>query len=157
MAGTLKDDLLPLLDELRGLPGQLGFRPYQVWIRKTEWSGSLPGRGTQAFTETRLLVGGGQDPKVVEVHRKDIAAGSGELIDVEYDVGPLTPSYSGGGIDPSVINPPQTGTPTEILFLLKGQGLPAEGLLCKKVSDVMDRSLRIVFRVRSIGRKRPAS
>lgn len=154
--GTLKDDLLPLIDELRGIAGDLGFRPYQVWVRKTEWSGSLPGRGTQTVTETRLLVGG-QDPKVVEVHRKDIAAGSGELIDVEYDIGPFTPAFPGGGLDPAVINPAQTSTPTEVLFLLKGQGLPPEGLLCKKVSDVMYRSLRIQFRVRSIGRKRPAS
>lgn len=151
---TLKDDLLPLVDELRGIAGELGFRPYQVWVRKTTYAGNRVGVGAQSVTETRLLVGG-EDPKVREVRRKDVAAGTAEYVDAEYDIGPLTPEFSGGGIAESVINPERDGSPTAVAFVLKGPGMPENGLLCQRVGDHLDRPLRMVIRVRSTGRKRP--
>lgn len=151
---SLKDDLLPLIDTLRAIPGELGFRPYQVWVRKTVYSGARVGLGAATVTETRLLVGG-KDPKVREVKRSDIVAGSGELIEAQYDIGPLTPEFAGGGVAESVINPQKTLEPTSVTFLLKGPGLPTEGLLCQRIGDHLDRPLRMVIRVQSMGRKRP--
>jgi hypothetical protein len=148
---ALKDDLLPLVDELRGLPGELGFRPYQVWVRVVESAGTRPGMGTKAVSETRLLVGG-RDPKVREVKRRDVVAGSNNLLNVEYDIGPLTPEFGGGGISHDTINPQRSSTPTEVLFLLKGPGMPSTGLLCQRIGDHVDRPLRIVVRVKSTGR-----
>ena len=153
MADNLKDELKPLINELRGLPGELGFRPYQVWARKTVWSGTHPGQGVRSTTDTRLLVGNGQDPKVTPVRRKDVVAGDKAKIDAEYDIGPLTPEFAGGGISEDTVNPQGDGQPTEILFVIKGPGMPSEGLLCARVSDQVDRPLRLVVRVKSIGRK----
>lgn len=150
---SLKDDLLPLIDTLRAIPGELGFRPYQVWVRTTTYAGPRVGIGSKNVTETRLLVGG-QDPKVREVHRKDVVAGSSELVNAEYDIGPLTPEFAGGGVAASTINPDKTSTPTTVMFLLKGVGLPADGLLCQRVGDHVDRPLRMVIRVQSVGLKR---
>lgn len=149
---SLKDDLLPLIDKLRAIPGELGFRPYQVWVRKTTYSGSRVGQGTATVTLTRLLVGS-QDPKVREVRRKDAVAGTSEYVEAEYEIGPLTPEFSGGGTAESVINPQKTATPTTVTFLIKGPGMPDEGLICQRVGDHVDRPLRSVVRVRSTGRK----
>lgn len=151
---SLKNDLLPIVDDLRSIAGELGFRPYQVWVRKTEYAGSRVGLGARTITETRLLVGG-QDPKVKEVSRKDMVAGTQELVDAEYEIGPLTPSFAGGGVSENTINPEKSATPTEVSFLLKGPGMPDEGLLCKRVGDHVARPLRYVIRVKSMGRKRP--
>lgn len=153
MANSLRSNLLPLLDKLRGLPGQLGFRQYKVWVRTTEWSGSRPGQGTKTVTDTRLLVGNGQDPKVEEVRRNDVVAGIKELVNAQYDIGPLTPKFAGGGVSEDTINPQKTDAVTETLYVLKGPGMPPEGLLCERIADHVDRSLRIVIRVQSIGRK----
>lgn len=152
---ALREDLLPVVDEARAIAGELGFRRYQVWVRKTTYAGPRVGIGAAAVTETRLLVGG-QDPKVREVHRKDIVAGTSEAIDSEYEIGPLTPEFAGGGVAESVINPEKTSTPTTIMFLLKGPGLPTDGALCKRIRDDVDRPLRTLIRVQSIGRKGPA-
>jgi hypothetical protein len=153
---SLKDDLLPIVDDARGIAGELGFRPYQVWVRKAEYTGAHTSLsvGTRTVTETRLLVGG-QDPKVREVTRKDLVAGTAELVDAEYEIGPLTPEFAGGGVSENTINPDKTSSRIEVTFLLKGPGMPTEGLLCKRVGDHVARPLRYVIRVKSTGRKRP--
>lgn len=151
---SLKDDLLPLIDSLRAIPGELGFRPYQVWVRVTTYAGPRVGVGAVSVTETQLLVGG-QNPKVREVKNKDVVAGTSEFTSATYDIGPLTPTFSGGGFGASTLDPEKTSTPTTVLYVLKGPGMPSEGLLCQRISDDVDRPLRSVIRVQSIGRKRP--
>lgn len=151
---SLKDDLLPLVDELRGIPGELGFRPYQVWVRKTVYAGPRVGIGASSVTETRLLVGG-QDPKVREIRRHDEVAGSLEAFAGEYEIGPLTPEFATGGISEDTINPEKTSTPTAVTFLIKGSGLPDSGILCQRISESNDKSLRTVIRVKNLGRTRP--
>lgn len=149
---TLKDDLLPLIDRLRAIPADLGFRPYQVWVRTTTWTGSRFGVGTKTVTDTRLLVGG-KDPKVREVRRKDAVAGTSELVNADYEIGPLTPEFASGGVAESTINPQKGNDPGTVLFLIKGPGMPEEGQLCQRVGDHVDKPLRTVIRVRTVGRK----
>jgi len=150
---SLKDDLLPLVDNLRSIAGELGFRDYEVYVRTVTYAGPRMGPGAQSVSETRLLVGG-QNPRVKEVHRNALAAGASEFVDAEYDIGPLTPEFASGGISNSLINPERSPS-TVVSFVLKGPGLPADGLLCQRVADHLDRPLRIMIRVRSTGRKRP--
>jgi hypothetical protein len=152
---SLKDDLLPLVDTLRGIPADLGFRPYQVWARKTEYAGPRVGLGAFTVTETRLLVGG-RDPKVRTVTSKDVVAGTPEMQMVEYEIGPLTPDFGSGGVAESTVNPEASSTPATIMFVLKGPGLPSEGLLCQRISERVDHPLQMTIRVRGSGRKRPS-
>lgn len=151
---TLKDELLPLIDELRAIPGELGFRPYQVWVRVTSYSGSRVGQGTATVQETRLLVGG-RDPKVREIGSKDVVAGMPEALDVDFEVGPLTPDFGSGGVAFETLDPPSDGTPKTVVYVLKGPGLPEDGLLCQKIKSKSDRPLRIMIMLKSMGRKRP--
>ena len=149
---ALKDDLLPLVDDLRGIAGQLGFRPYEVYVRVTTFSGPRVGLGAATLSETRLLVGG-QNPKVRAIRSKDTVAGTAEFSNDTWEIGPLTPSFPGGGYTPEAINPAGTATPATTLYVLKGPGLPAAGLLCQRTEDDVDRPLRAVIRVRSTGRR----
>ncbi len=147
---TLKDKLLPVGDKARRIAGKLGFRPYQVWVRISVYAGTRAAQGASSYTETRLLVGD-QNPKVREVKRKDIVAGSLALVEAEYDIGPLTPQFPGGGVAFSTVDPVRGSSPMVVHYVLKGPGLPTAGLLCEKVADHVDRPLRTVIRVRSIG------
>lgn len=148
---ALRDRLLPKVDRIRAIPGRLGLHRFQVWVRVVEWSGSRVQQGVSTTTETRLLVGG-QDPHVRELNSKDIVAGDPSLVGAVYEIGPLTPEHPGGGVSYDVTNPPRTTFPTEIYYLLKGPGLPAEGQLFVRVTDDTDRPFRHMVRVRSKGR-----
>lgn len=152
MAGTLKDDLLPLIDELRGLAGEYGFRPIEVWVRVVEWSGPRAGVGTKTETDTRLLAGG-RNPKVRELSRKDVVAGESEYVHARYEIGPLTPKFPGGGVAAATLNPPKGENATEVFYILKGDGLPEEGLLCVREGDAVAPPMRRMIHVRSLGRK----
>lgn len=149
---SFKDDLLPLVDSLRGIAGELGFRPYEVYVRLTTSAGPRSGIGSRTLSETRLLVGG-QNPKVREIRSKDIVAGTPEFNNSVWEIGPLTPEFSGGGVSNDTINPEKTDTPTTVLYVIKGPGLPSTGLLCQRTEDDVDRPLRLVIRVRSSGVK----
>jgi hypothetical protein len=149
---SLRDDLLPVVDAARAIAGELGFRRYQVWARRTTFSGPRPGYGPSTVTETRLLVGG-RDPKVRVLRSKDIVAGTPEMADATFEIGPLTPEFAGGGVAESSINPEKTSTPTTLLFRIVGPGLPSAGILCQRFDDDVDRPLRTVIRVRSTGVK----
>ena len=149
---ALKDDLLPLVDQLRAIPGELGFRPYQVWVRVTTWDGSGVGRGNGTSVDTRLLVGG-QNPKVRQVSNKDVVTGTSEFSNALWEIGPITPSFPGGGYVDGAFDPQNSGLPATTHYLLKGPGLPAKGILCQKTEDSVDHQLRAVIRVRSTGRQ----
>lgn len=148
---ALRDDLLPIVDDARAIAGELGFRRYQVWVRTTTWSGSRVGLGTKTVTDTRLRVGG-QDPKVREVTSGDVVAGTPELAFVEFEIGPLTPQFPGGGVSENTVNPPKGVSPSTVVFVVKGPGLPADGLICQRIDGDSDRPMRMMLRVRGSGR-----
>lgn len=92
---TLRDDLLPLINEIRSIPGQLGLRPYSVAIVIGTWSGTYVGRGSEDTETAEITEANGQPPKVRFPNDEQIALGNlgkGDAI-----VGPITPDHSGGG------------------------------------------------------------
>lgn len=147
----LRDELLPLVENLRAIPGELGFRQFSVFIRTTKWTGARVGLGTPTVSTVQLLVGG-QNPKVRQVRQKDVVAGSDEFQNALWEIGPVTPTFSGGGYSADDLGPINDGTPTTMEYILKGPGMPASGLLCVKYDDSNDRSLRHTVRVKSTGR-----
>lgn len=145
---ALRDDLLPTVEDLHGIAGELGFRQYQVFVRVTKFTGARPGIGASSSTTTRLLVNR-QNPKVREVSSSDRVAGNNAMTSGEYEIGPLTPGY----VPQGVFSPESDGQATQVHYILKGPGFPPEGELCQKTSDHQDRPLRIMIRVKSIGKK----
>lgn len=86
---TLADDLKPVLFEARAIMGQLGFRPYTIQLF-LDYQG-----GEQEFTP--ITEAGGQPPKLVWEKDEDNPGNAGPE-DIVL-IGPITPSFSGGGTD----------------------------------------------------------
>jgi hypothetical protein len=147
---ALRDDLLPIVEDLRGIGGELGFRLFEVHVRVRKFSGPRPGISGSADSETTTQVFvNGENPKVREVSSRDRVAGSEAKLSGEWEIGPLTPEY----VVDSVIAPTNDGRSAIVHYILKGPGLPPTGLVCQKISDQRDRPLRIMIRVRSTGQE----
>jgi hypothetical protein len=149
---SLREALLPVIDQLRGLPGQLGLRQFTVSIIKREWTGSRVGLGFSTDTETPIRVDlGSYTPKVVMLSSRDIMASGGLYTDQDLKIGPITPPFTGStvdGNDITVFDPTPNESPTEIFFLITGPGYPEEGAWFKKIAQDVTGNFRYMFTVR---------
>lgn len=96
------DDLKPVLHTIRAIPGNLGLRPHQVSIIVKSYTGTHTGEGDEVIIETAITEGSGQPPKVRWLKDDEIAVGN--LDSGTIEVGPITPEFSTGGLDISVID-----------------------------------------------------
>jgi hypothetical protein len=156
---SIVSSALRVLDKARAKLDVAGLCPYRVFSRVRTWNGPRPGAAPSAgvqpsFTDvdTELTVADGKRPQVRLSGSKSIVAPGGVLAAGTYEVGPLTPAYSGGGVTVSVIDPPGT-TSAELLFVVMGPGLPATGMLCKKASDDLQSPFRYVLTLTALGQK----
>jgi len=121
---TPRDRLRRIAHRARAIPNRYGLRPYTVSVVVTTWPGANTGRGTESRVATPITEAGGAPPKVRELNAEELALnnmGSGSV-----RVGPITPSFPGGGTDISVIKPLLTAGQT-VHLLLEGPGFPARG------------------------------
>jgi hypothetical protein len=98
-----RDDLRALAYSVRSIPGQLEMRPYSVAIRTGTWSGTYTGRGTGVSVDNPITEANGQNPKVRFLNGEEIALG--QLDSGAVEIGPVTPSFPGGGTDLSELLP----------------------------------------------------
>lgn len=119
------------------------------------WSGDRVGVGTPSDEIHHIRHPSGQNPKVKVLSPSDSVASGGSLQFARFEVGPVTPDYpavtapaparppfSGGGEAASDLDPPTMYvTPKEVLYRITGPGLPAHGMLCKKVLQQFDAQL----------------
>lgn len=119
---TLVDDLLPTLYAGRGLIGEFGLYKYTVTRRVHSWSGSSLGEGAETVTSTAITEANGQPPQVVKPSDEEIALNylaSGDLV-----VGPITPSFNGGGYTPAELDGGSLSTGETLDYLVTGPDLP---------------------------------
>lgn len=147
---ALRDVLLPIVESIRAIPGELGLRQVQVFLRLRTWSGARVGMGTKTTVDTEITVSG-HPPKVRLLKERDVIAGT-TLEDDLYEIGPVTPEHSGAGTSVAELGPDQTATPTEMFYVLKGPGMGADGVLCSRVSAMLVRPFRYMVTVKRIGR-----
>ena len=164
-SSNLRDDLLPMINELRGLPTEFGLRLYTVTIRVTTWSGAsddVPGAGTKTTTETPIVLdgyGGTVRPKVTLLSTRDIIASGGLYTDGDYRIDYITPQYMNtecdgsltlAGVPVSQFEIPEGTSPTQIVFVLTGPEFP-NGALFKKIQTYTFKPFHYSFVVRKIG------
>jgi hypothetical protein len=145
---AIRDDVLPILDEVRGyvLDDIAGFRLHSVTLRTVTWSGLRVGDGTSTTVDTPLTLDGvGHKAKVAALTNHEVIAGGGKYEDGDYRVGPFTPTYPGGGRDPFFFNPPSDGIPREVRVRLVGPGIDA---WCRIIDTDTDGSLRYMLTIR---------
>lgn len=146
---TLADDLKPLANSIRAIPGQLGIRPYTVEIVLRHWTGTHVGDGTRSETATAITEAGGQPPKVRFLNGEERA-----LLGVAHavvEIGPITPDFATGGTSIETLTglafSPQDHD--EILYRLTGPGFP-DGQLFRIRDISSDRALQYRVQVEPI-------
>ena len=136
---SLIDDLRPALTSIRAIPGQLGLRPYTVQVVTDAWDGDELGQGTETTTATTISESGGQPPKVRFLSSQERALAG--LSNSSVEVGPITPSHTGGGTALSALLtlPKQGSTNTIYNWILTGPAWP-NGARFRVVSHKSDRA-----------------
>ncbi|MFA5186328.1 MAG: hypothetical protein WC551_07635 [Patescibacteria group bacterium] len=152
---TFREDILPDIDDIRGIPNELGIRLYTVSLRTTIWTGDATligiGRGTKTTTETPIVLANGAPPKVRRVGYKETIAAGGKYQEGDFRIGPFTPPYQYGGVPFSRMAPIPTDARKHYHFILKGPDLPASGMLCEPVQEEADRNFSRYLVVRPEG------
>ena len=85
---TLASNLRASLFRIRTIPGRLGLRPAQAWIRETRHPFGT-GDIDSSQSETPITESGGYSPKIRQINSQELALGqlpSGSVL-----IGPITP------------------------------------------------------------------
>ena len=151
-AQSFRDSLLPMVDVLRGIPVLFGHRLYSVSIVVRTWTGSRPGLGANTDTNTGLKIdlGIGQ-VKVTQVSESQVVASGGLYEAQDFNVGPITPPYTGSTLDNdaiSVFDPVINANPAEVFFKITGPGMAPTGSYFRKVTQDVSKLYRYSFVVR---------
>ncbi|MDI3282119.1 hypothetical protein [Polyangium sp. 15x6] len=157
---SLVDDCKPIFEGARVLLADLGFRRYDVVMRIVDWSGDTVGDGTKTVTDYPLEIQG-RPVKVRRVKQEDVVASGGTWEDIDYRVGPFTPSFTGafppfivGGLMVEDFNPPVVTTPRSVYYRITGPGIE-DGAWFKKIAQETDRNWSYYFTVRKTSTRDP--
>lgn len=98
MAASLRDQLLPLVNTLRGLPNVFGLRRYAVTMRRRVWSGQQQGEGVAIDYNIALL----PPPRVNDIstqrmsitEMEQMGIGNGQVLGKLYEIDQITPRYT---------------------------------------------------------------
>lgn len=116
---SLRDEILPDLDELRDLANEFGLRRYSLTLRTRTWSGGQPGMGTP--TDTDVVVD--PPPKVRLLTTKEIADSGGTYQKGDFKVEKMTPRYTSptaGGFSPAMLQIAPGGSAQDVAWVLTG-------------------------------------
>ena len=158
---TFADDILPDLDDVRGIGGELGLRPFTVKVVVRTWTGARPGLPGTTYTDAPTILtvaAGSQTVKATAITNKDIVSSGGQYTDQDIKVGPITPAYAAtygldGGYQTSQIDPATTATAREVFWNVAGPGMPAGGGWCDKIGQEVDSALHYYAIVRRNGKQ----
>jgi len=136
---SLRDDLLPVFDrDARALIDDLGLRTSRVILRTRTWDGGHVGMGAADDVDLELV----PRPKVRE-------AGAGMLT-----VGPITPTYPGGGYTAAQLFPDNTLEVNEERFWVV-IGMDGEEERYRIASIDSRRAFRLMFTLQLLDRADP--
>lgn len=120
---TLRDDLLPIVDAVRAITGdlQLDQRPSKLTIRTRVWSGGRIGVGSSSDSELELP----QHYKIREVSSREVAGSAGrlEIGDLQVVVTPQSTDGNGftTGYTAEQLAPVFSAPGSEAIYIVSGQ------------------------------------
>lgn len=120
---TLRDDLLPALNDARTICDDLGLRQNAVDVVVRTWtSGRVGTPATQSpgtdYTDATVHLA--PNPKVRRVTQREVASSGGRYEDADLVVGPMTPAFLGGGNTTDQLDPLVRDRGVELIFVLTG-------------------------------------
>ena len=120
---TLRDDLLPVCDSIRGLYSAFGIARYTLAIRRVAWSGGRKGLGTPTTTNIAIVDATGGSPMIVPVSTAEIAASGGTYGQGDLKVTGITPAYTvptAGGYTPAQLSLVPTNDSEDVFYVAVG-------------------------------------
>lgn len=163
---SIRDDLLPVVDQLRALPGTFGLRRYAVTIRRRIWSGTYPGDGTPTdqdivITPTPRVRNSFSSATLSPQALQYILANGNVIDDRYYKIDRITPAYidasnnnTPGGYSPQQLRTvvsPDIKNVEEIVVLVGDDGYKRD---CVQVTFEQDRSFGYTMLVHESDRPR---
>ena len=113
---SLRDELLPVVNDARALVDELGLRLFDVRVEVRAWSGPRVGSGVLTTLSTLSL---DPRPRVRDVSAREVASSGGTLRSGDRRITGITPAHTGGGYTPEQLRPAITG-PQERVYVLTG-------------------------------------
>jgi len=121
---TVIDGILPAVLAARGIAGEVGIRIHTV-ARVVKFANRDP-RSELGEEETPIVEGGGYPPKVRWLTHEELAVGS--LAAGTVEVGPITPTTTGGGTDIALLRGDDLVEGDKLYFRIKGPKHPGGAL-----------------------------
>jgi hypothetical protein len=137
------EEWLAVVWSARNIPGVLGLRPHSVSIVNTAWTGDHTGDGARYSEVTPIVESGGYPPKVRWMKDDEIAVG--DLPKGTAEIGPITPSFSGGGLDLAGVDGSELLKGETRQLLITGPQHP-EGALYRVTNIKSERALHYMLR-----------
>lgn len=128
---TLRDELLPVVNDARTLVDGLGLRSFAVRVEVRSWSGARIGAGVLTTPSTLTLE---PRPRVRDVSAREVASSGGTLRTSDRRITGITPAHAGGGYTPEQLRPAITGQ-QERVYVLTGEDGESEWELVEASFD----------------------
>lgn len=144
---ALTDDLKPALWQIRAIPGLLGLRPHTVEVAVGSWSGGATGHGTETQAWALVTEASGQNPKVRWLNDEEVALS--QMPAGSCDIGPITPSFSGGGTALAALTGGSATVAQTFLIRITGPRHP-NGATYRLTQSHEDRALQYMLRATPI-------
>jgi len=109
---TLRDDLVPVINEGRQLAADLGLRQQTVVIRTRVWSGGIVGKGTTADTDLTLE----PVPKVKRLPLRVVSGSGGKYEGGDRQITKISATYTAAQLGAGDI-----AAGTQVLWLIDGE------------------------------------
>lgn len=144
---SLVDSLKPMVSSIRSIPGQLGLRPHTVSVVLDAWSGAELGEGALTRTITSIAEQNGYPPKTRNLSSEEIAVAGYDR--ETWEIGPITPSFIGGGTLLATLSNSNLAANTEPHFVITGPSFP-NGANFRVVRSSTDKALHYTFQVQRV-------
>lgn len=145
---TFRDAFLPTVSWARSIAGwQFGIRMHTVAIVTGAWSGDHTGDGVKSESSTAIVEADGQPPKLRWLNDEQITVGN--LPKGTCEIGPITPSFAGGGTDIATLNGDALARGETIHVRITGPNHPTGAMY--RLTDVKaDRPFRYMLQAQPV-------
>lgn len=116
---SLRDELLPVVNDARALVDGLGLRLFDVRVEVRSWSGTRIGAGVLTTASTLTLE---PRPRVRDVSAREVASSGGTLRNGDRRITAITPTHAGGGYTPDQLRPAITGQQERVYVITGADG-----------------------------------
>jgi hypothetical protein len=144
---SLADALKPALFSARAIAGQLGLRPHTVSVVTRAYAGGELGQLPMTETRTPITERNGQPPKVRNLSSEQLALAGYDR--ATWEIGPITPAFSGGGTLISLLTQSGVGANTEPHIVMTGPEFP-NGANFRVVKSQSDHALHYTIQVQRV-------